>query len=324
MTESSAPKTIFLTGGSGLLGSEIVRLLVQKQHRVRALARSASSSQHLHTEGASVVRGDLETVEALDLTATDALIHAAAPVVFWAPWSTYQREIVDASIALYRRAAAQGVKRFVYISSESVMQGAGDLVDVDAAQPYADPPNSDYGKAKKAAEIALLEAFRESPDCELIILRPTFIWSNTAPVVQALQQKMRTGRFVWIDRGERPFEAVHVANVALAVESALEHGRPGACYLVTDARPYTSRGLLTALVQSGPNATVAPERNMPSIVANPFAAAIERIWRTLGIWNAAPPVSRFEVAFMAQSRRYCIDSTIRDLRYQPLPHQPGG
>lgn len=203
------------------------------------------------------------------------------------------------------------------------MQGTGDLVDVDAAQPYADPPNSDYGKAKKAAEIGLLEAFRESPACELIILRPAFIWSNTAPVVQTLQRKIRTGKFAWIDRGDRPFEAVHVANVALAVEGALDHGRPGACYLVTDGRPYTSRGLLSALVQSGPNATVAPERSMPSKVANPLAAAVERIWRILGIWNSAPPVSRFEVAFMAQSRRYRIESTIHDLRYQPLQHQPG-
>lgn len=310
--------TIFLTGGSGLLGTQILKRLVQSGHRVQALARSAASIQKVRDLGATPVSGDLETVSEVGLRGIDVVIHAAAPVVFWGPWAMYQKEIVDATLALYRSAAQQGVKRFIYISSESVMQGREDLVDVDATQPYAEPPNSDYGRAKKAAEEALLNALRTSPSCELIVLRPTFIWSGDAPAVQMLRKKILQRSFMWIDRGERPFEAVHVDNVALAVECALNRGVSGCIYLVTDNSPYTSRSLLTGLLQNGPDAVNVPSASIPAGLARALAACVEGIWRALGIWRTAPPISKFDVAFLAQSRRYRIDTTTQDLGYQPV------
>ena len=323
-TESIRSLTVFVTGGSGFLGVRILKQLLAQGHRVRAMARSDAAAQRIAQAGAEVVRGDLGAVDALDLQGVDAVVHAAAPVVFWGPWAMYQREVVDASLALYRHAARQGVRRFVYISSESVLQGKGELIDIDDAQPMADPPNSDYGRAKKAAELALGEAHRQSPACALIILRPTFIWAEDAPAVQLLKHKIRQGQFMWIAHGARPFEAVHVDNVASAVSCALLRGEPGEPYLVTDGQPYTARSLLTALVQSGADAVTAPAKSLPSAVARPLAALVEGLWRLLRIWNAPPPISRFDVAFMSQGRRYRIDRAERDLGYRPLKHAPDG
>lgn len=317
-----APQHIFLTGGSGFLGQRLLHRLRQDGHAIRALARSDSTARLLQDAGATVVRGELAACQALKLRGIDTVVHAAAPVVFWAPWSLYQREIVDASVALYRHAAAQGVRRFVYISSESVMQGRAPLLDIDATQPYAAPPNSDYGRAKKAAELALLAAWRATPQCELIILRPTFIWGMAAPALDTLRQKIRAGQFAWIDHGRQPFEAVHVDNVALAVACALERGQAGASYLVTDRRPYTARSLLTYLLTSGPQPLQVPTRSVPAWLAMPLARALESLWRRLGWWHQAPPMTEFDIAFMSQARRYNIDATLETLGYLPASYFP--
>ena len=313
---------IFLTGASGFLGGRIARLLQTQGHAVLALARSAAAVQAVRAMQCTAVPGDLEDIDTVDLHGIDVVVHAAAPVVFWGPWSLYQQQIVDASLALYRHAAAQGVRRFVFISSESVLQGDSDLLDIDARHPFADPPNSFYGQAKKAAEKALGFALRQTPACELVILRPTFIWAPDAPAVAQIKHRMRQGQFVWIDGGRRPFEAVHVENVARAVLAALTRGRSGAAYLVTDGRPYTARQLIGTLVRQGPDAVVPPRWSLPAGLVRPLANTLDRLWRALGRWHSAPPVSAFDAAFLGQSRRYDIRATLAELDYRPAAVDP--
>jgi len=307
---------IFLTGGSGFLGQRIIRRLAAAHHQVVALARSDAAARSVVSAGATSMAGDVAGAAGLSLAGFPVVIHAAAPVVFWGEWQMYQRDIVDASLALYRCAAAQGVRRFIYISSESVLQGSGSLLDIDDSQAFADPPNSDYGRAKKAAELALQAAWRDTPHCELIVLRPSFIWAADAPALELMASKLKAGQFAWVDKGQAPFEAVHVDNVAAAVEAALARGKPGAAYLITDDRPWTARGLLAPLLSEKTGIPV-PERSVPSWLANALASVLEGLWRGLRLWRNPPPLTRFDVAFMSQPRRYRIDGAKQELGYAP-------
>lgn len=56
---------IFVTGGSGFLGSRMIRTLVNQGHEVIALARSTSSGERIRTLGATPFTGDLERPEQL-------------------------------------------------------------------------------------------------------------------------------------------------------------------------------------------------------------------------------------------------------------------
>src|SRR5262245_29857762 len=58
MADDARP-TAFVTGASGFLGSELVRVLVARGCQVFGLARSVESTQHLRRAGAIPVRGDL-------------------------------------------------------------------------------------------------------------------------------------------------------------------------------------------------------------------------------------------------------------------------
>ncbi|KAJ3158305.1 hypothetical protein HDU86_003014 [Geranomyces michiganensis] len=70
---------VFVTGGSGLVGSEVVPLLVAAGHNVRALARSEKSSNTVSTLGATPVLGSHTQTEILaeEAAKADAVIHLA-------------------------------------------------------------------------------------------------------------------------------------------------------------------------------------------------------------------------------------------------------
>ncbi|OIK06331.1 SDR family oxidoreductase [Streptomyces monashensis] len=56
---------VFITGGTGTIGSAVVAELLRHRHTVLALARSDGSAQALESAGAQVLRGDLADLDAL-------------------------------------------------------------------------------------------------------------------------------------------------------------------------------------------------------------------------------------------------------------------
>lgn len=305
---------IFVTGGSGFLGQRLITRLVMEGHTVTGLARSSKAADSVRKAGAAPIVGDLSGISAWEtaLHGHDVVIHAASPVEFWGTWADFDRDIVQATIGLYDATAKQGAKRFIYISSESVLQDTKPLWDITEEEPYPDEPNSYYGKAKKLAEIALRNSHLLT---ELVILRPTFIWGKGVAALDTMLTKMKNGQFMWIDEGKTVIECVHVDNVVEAIVLSLTKGTHKHIYNITDDAPKTARELITALV--GTQGITPPEKSMPSAIAGFAAWLVESVWKMMGI-RTPPPLSRFELSFVAMPRRYRIDAAKRDLGYRPV------
>lgn len=122
---------VFVTGGTGMVGKALVRRLVADGHRVHALGRSATAEALLRELGAIPVRGELANLEAWAeaLVGMEAVVHAASPLPSWDPWEHFETNIVAPTGALARQAAKAGVRRFVYLSSESVLQDRAPLFE---------------------------------------------------------------------------------------------------------------------------------------------------------------------------------------------------
>src|SRR6476620_4509273 len=76
---AEAPKRVVVTGGAGLVGRAVVRVLRERGDTVVALVRDPGRAPFLAELGAELVTSDLATVDAIaeQLQGADAVIHAA-------------------------------------------------------------------------------------------------------------------------------------------------------------------------------------------------------------------------------------------------------
>lgn len=112
--------TTLVTGGTGFVGSHIVRQLVSAGRRVRILARPTSQMTALQGLAVERVEGDLRDAASLDraMEGVECVFHAAAD---YRLWSRHPEEIYDANVGGTRRildaANRAGVRRIVYTST---------------------------------------------------------------------------------------------------------------------------------------------------------------------------------------------------------------
>ncbi|MFI2472761.1 NAD-dependent epimerase/dehydratase family protein [Nocardia xishanensis] len=300
---------VLVTGATGFLGRRVVNRLVADGHDVSALVRGAGR----RIPHVTVVPGSLEDVEAWEdqLAGIDVVVHAAALVSAWAPQRALDEAIVDGTREVLTAAVRHGVRRFVYISSESVLQDGRPLLDITESLPTPAVPSSRYGRAKLAAE----QLIRTHADAiETIVLRPTFIWGSGSGQLADLAARARAGRLPLIDHGMASFEHVHVDNVAAAVAAALSEGAPGGTYLITNAEPMPIREFLTGVLAA--QGASMPTRSVPSGPLFALARACEWLWSTLPL-PGRPPLTRFEIEFLALPRRYDITLARHELKYEP-------
>ena len=304
---------IFLTGATGFLGSRLLNRLLRDGHEVTCLVRDADAADRIAALGCRVVEGTLDNVVTWIkwLRGQDVVIHAAGPVDVWGPWERFRKLIVDATDTIYRAASREQVKRFIYISSESVVQNNRSLLDIDESFPYLEP-DSNYGRAKQLAEKNLLEGVSET---ECIILRPTFIWGKGMPMLDELVDAIDSGRFTWVGHGGTVIEWVHVENVVNAIVCALEQGEDKGIYFITDENPKPVREVFNSLLSTR---RITPSRKNTSSFAVKLAANFtEFFWKLFRI-KSRPPVTHFEWSFVALPRRYNIEKAKSVLGYHPV------
>lgn len=144
----------FVTGSTGLLGNNLVKLLRQEHVEVRALARSEKKADRLlGNYGAKIVVGDMTNVDAFaeQLKGCDVLFHTAAYFreAFESDedhWPMLERINMTNTIRLFDHAKRYGVKKIVHVSTIAALKKRADgqpcdetdlLSPEDALTPYA-------------------------------------------------------------------------------------------------------------------------------------------------------------------------------------------
>ncbi len=281
---------VFVTGGSGYVGRNLIRQLRQRGDEVRALTRSAESSKTVEALGATPVQGDLDDVEAMrkGMAGCDAVFHAAATVNEWGPRELFRKVNVDGTAHVLAAAKLAGVPKFVHVSTEAVLCDGTPLLDLDETRPLPAKPLPRYPETKGAAEKLVQAA--NSTQMQTVIVRPRFIWGNDdTSVLVALLHAVKSGRFMWMNGGHYLTSTTHVDNVCEGLLLAAEKGRGGEIYFVTDGAPVELRQFVTQLLAT--QGVDPGGKSMPKGVVQALARVAEWVWDTFGL-KGAPPVTR--------------------------------
>ncbi|MCK2219177.1 NAD-dependent epimerase/dehydratase family protein [Actinomadura sp. ATCC 31491] len=317
---------VFVTGGSGFIGRHLLRALTEAGHRVRALARSDAAAAVVEKGGAEAVRGDLLDRDALraGMAGCAAVVHAAAVTDQWGPPSRFLRVNVDGTRAVLDAAREAGAGRLVLVSTEAVLADGGPLVRVDESRPRPARPAGWYARSKALAEDLVLTASERDasragsgPDgLVAMAVRPRLVWGpGDTTVLPEIVKAARAGRFAWVDGGRYLTSTCHVGNACHGILCALERGRGGRAYFLTDGEPVELRAFLTALAATA--GVRLPGRSLPRGLLRAVAAAGEAAWRGLPL-PGAPPVTRTFLALSAQEMTVDDTRARTELGYRPL------
>lgn len=269
---------VFLTGGTGLIGSHTAALLAERGHDVVALCRRGADTGFLRGLGCEVVGGDVTDAAGtlVDLVrGCSHIVHGAALVYAGDDWPAVRRVNVEGTRNVLEAAARAGVPHAVHLSSVAVygtVEG-----EVDERTPVDGPlPQDDYyARSKREAEREA-RAVEARTGLAVTVLRPSSVYGERDRLMTRRVARMARGPVSFLlGSGGNTIPTVYAGNVAEAVLLALEAGRGGATFDVGMDHPLTQRALLEGIAEGlGKRPRLIP---LPAGLVRAAAAALQAL-----------------------------------------------
>jgi len=243
-------KRVLVTGGTGLVGSHLVELLLQKGYAVTCLVRDPQRLKWLTGLEVDVAIGDCLQPETLDAAVRNAstVFHVAGLTKARRVRDYYEVNQIGTRNILHACARSNAkLKKFVLVSSLAAAGPGRDgkpVKTTDAPQPV-----SDYGRSKLLAE---QEALAYKDRFPVVILRPSAVYGPRDRDLYELFRWAVRGVTLEITGGQRSLHFCYVGDLARAILLAAEHAtRSGSIYFVAEDKPYSWSEFRQALLAAG-------------------------------------------------------------------------
>jgi len=314
---------VAVTGGTGFIGGKLVEALVRQGHQVRCLTRETSDAGRLEELGVELHRGDLGDTKALESLPADCEVvyHLAAHVSDWGSKEVFYRYNLDATKVLLDASVRAGVKRFIHMSSSTVIWKSDfwnvhNLIDVDETFPYREHYNDHYNASKAEAEKLVL-SYNADEGLKTVVIRPSNVWgAGDKVILPRVAMAAKKGILIPMGSGTKTVTPCHVDNLVQAILLASDNeNAPGNIYFINDGINIGYMEFLTGQLRAS-GIQWKPGFSIPYKVAYGMAAGMEVIFKLMK--SKKPPVlTRFAVAALAGSRSYSIEKAKRELGYAP-------
>lgn len=292
----------FVTGATGHLGANLVRVLLQRGDAVRVLVRRAGDPA-IAGLPVEVSVGDLGDTDALAraLDGCDRLYHLAGLVsIHDGDRSALHATNVVGTRRILSAARRAGVERVVHCSSFGAVGRVPDGCSDERTRLHPQEPALDYDRTKAAAEAEVQRAVAAGLDVRIVcpsgLLGP---WDFKPSLVGRTILDFARGRISAYVPGGHDF--VPVGDAALGHVLAMERGRAGERYLLT-GETTTLDALFEWMAKD--LGRDPPRLRIPARVVLPIAVLKDRIERTF--------LPRARSRFSAQTIRLLSERKIAD------------
>jgi UDP-glucose 4-epimerase len=207
---------VFLTGGTGFIGSHVAMELIRGGHTVTILARNRNKVPALtKVRGVDIVQGDITDTGLLErlIAGKDACIHVALNYTRQQGWEVLKDDTLP-TVFMADAAAAASVKHFIYTSSTAAndslymaKESEKDTTIKSVTARTKQHPATFYGATKAASENYLMARSYLSP-MRVNIIRPGYAFGN--PVVEggSIQGDTRFSSIVSNALSDKPIAVV--------------------------------------------------------------------------------------------------------------------
>lgn len=233
---------VFITGGTGFIGNNLVGKLLEKGYKVKILVRRHNVEAYGHTpllenfswkNSVEVVYGDILEPESFQNNINDCevIIHAAAMIAWWNKiWDKIHRINVIGTRNVLSQALKINCKRFVHISSVAAIGYGEDGQPINEEHDYNWSKHKIvYMETKHEAELEVKKAVEKGLNA--IMVNPANVWGvgdirgRRVPLLKALKFG-----FPFYTTGGTNF--VDVDAVCDATINAITSGNKGERYIL--------------------------------------------------------------------------------------------
>jgi nucleoside-diphosphate-sugar epimerase len=301
---------ILVTGASGFLGGAVVRLLASHGRNVLAQGRDPAKLAKL---GVPALAWDITQPPPASSVLDDitGIVHCAALSAPFGRGADFEATNVAGTANVMSLGRRLQVRRFVHISSPSVLFAPRDQLDLGETCPLP-PPYTAYARTKARAEALVLRA----PDLSPVILRPRGLYgAGDTTLLPRLLHAARRGPLPLFRDGAARIDLTHIDDAACAVIAALDAGpqAAGEIFHVSGGQTLPVTEIATkAAASAGIPLRWRPVPLAPVLFA---AGAMERLALLTG--GREPPITRYGIALFAYAQSLDIAKAKALLGWSP-------
>ncbi|PYI23578.1 oxidoreductase domain-containing protein [Aspergillus violaceofuscus CBS 115571] len=250
---SPQPKTLFILGGSGYIGTQLLHQATQPPHNfttIRALSRTPETDAHLTTHNATPIRGDLRAHATIttESRAADAVICLATAYTFGqsAPYDTHGLPEDMAALDAIAAGLAGTGKPLALASGTLLYAPHPDGRETDESSPV--DPNPINTRSKTDAYVLALGA-RHGFRALSVRLAPFVYGRGGSGLGRFMRQAKMTGSLVTVGGGGKCTTTVHVDDAAKLFLLAVGRGAAGETFNASAETRVTYAQIFGALAE---------------------------------------------------------------------------
>jgi len=252
-------KTVLVTGGTGLVGFNIIQSLLKRNYNVKALVRNLDKGQRLLPTQCTLVQGDICQPESLKTAMLDChwVFHAAGfPEQWMKNDDTFQEVNVQGTANMIEAALEAKVERFIHTSTIDVFEGlSGKEYDESIIDP--NPKGTLYERSKQQADQLVVAALEKG--LPAIFLHPAGLFGpgpTDSPGMNDFFVKLKNKQIPMLLPGGLPL--VYGPDVGEGHVLAAEQAGTGERFILCESYTSLTNLAKTALQQINPSLKTPP------------------------------------------------------------------
>lgn len=314
---------ILVTGATGFIGSHLVESLIEEGDEVISFVKPNSDMSFIENIDTDITIGDLRDFRQIKhaTEGIDVVYHLAA-IPNWQGGISRQ-EYMDVNVKgtnnVLEACRLNNVERVLFTSSLEAVGPSVDGKPVNERTP-ANPKNI-YGETKLEGE-RIAEEYKEKYGMKIIIVRLPMVYGpRNLLYLKRYFGMVKKGYYPIVGDGNTLIEFCFVENAVYGIKLAMERGKPGEIYFISDERSYRFKEILLEIArQLNVNLKLL---KMPVTFAKGLGFSIEILSKFLKFYpfifegTGRPAFSRNSVTWMTKNTMFCdISKAKNNLGYK--------
>jgi len=302
-----------VTGATGHIGNVLVRKLLERGEKVRALILPGESRESISGLDVEAMEGDVLNLDSVfeSFRGIKGIFHLAGVISIMPGANPFVRKVnVEGTKNILRAARESRIGKLVYTSSIHAIQRVEDGV-IDENIPYdMNNPYGAYDRSKAEATLEVLQAAQTG--LEAVVACPTGVigpYDYRGSMMGAVIHDAATARpTLYVDGA---YDFVDVRDVADGLITSAEKGKPGESYILSGQRITVRYMLETVREVTGKNFF---QLKIPFDLAK-FAAMFTPMYYEAA--QATPRFTPYSLEVLKSNSNISHAKASRELGYQP-------